>query len=249
MCPASYISTVLNYRQIDERGIRAVAGALLNRLFLDQPIPEEKFADVVFEDSIQLNCVPPGPIVKLTAAQYVEEFFSTGKLRLGSLRYYGGFDHDEIGDPSEGSFILVGRKPTSTAVVEIAGGFDHYVFCCYTGTPDIECRKRFGYDSEFRIVDPGGFATAIGQSLSVPGFHFASCVYSRHKVLIADVPNDFDFNVISARLLDLVSEAKYFVKPNKFAAQSEFRFIWPAENDIDGTRDIVCPNAIQYCAR
>lgn len=246
---ASYISTYLLYNRIDDVGIRAVTGALIHGLYIDQPIPREKYADVVREEDVPLNAPPGDPVVKLSREEHVESFFRDGTLRLGNFSYYNAFDHEEIGDTAEGSFILVGKRPSEVAIVEIGGGFNYYVFCCYAGEVSDACRRRFGYDSGFRIIDVEGFAAAVGENIGAQDYWFSRCVYSRHKVLIAESEDDFDFNTVSARLLDLASEAKYFVKPDAYSHQSEFRFVWRMPSDVDVPIDIRCPVAVKYCRR
>ncbi|MCB0084965.1 MAG: hypothetical protein KDE47_28690 [Caldilineaceae bacterium] len=246
---ATYISSYLIYNNIDLVAIQAVAGALINRLYLDQPIPYDKFASVVDEAQVLLNVVPTKPVIKMAKAEHVDAFFRDGSLRLGTFSYYNKFDHEEIGDRSEGSFILVGQCPPTTAFVEIGGGFDHYVFCCFCGEADQACLQRFDYDSSFQIVDIEGFATAIQKRLGALSYRFAECVYSRDKVVVGRVERDFDFNRMSARLLDFVNEAKYFVKPDKYSHQSEFRFTWQMPSDVDVPLDFQCPEAVQYCQR
>ncbi|NJN82366.1 MAG: hypothetical protein HC802_08885 [Caldilineaceae bacterium] len=243
------ISSYLIYNNIDSVAIRAVAGALINRLYVDQPIPYDKFASVVDEAQVLLNVVPTKPVIKMAKEEHVDAFFRDGSLRLGTFSYYYTFDHEEIGDHSEGSFILVGHCPPTTAFVEIGGGFDHYVFCCFCGEVDQACLRRFEYDSSFQIVDVEGFAAAIQKRLSALSYRFAECVYSRDKVVVGRVERDFDFSVMSARLLDLVNEAKYFVKPDKYSHQSEFRLTWQMPSDVDIPLDFQCPEAVQYCRR
>lgn len=229
--------------------IQALAGALLNRLSIHKPIPLDKFADVVDESRIPLNIVPERPVIKMAKSEHVEAFFRDGTLRLGTFSYYNEFDHEEIGDRTEGSFILVGQHPPTTAFVEISGGFNYYVFCCYSGDADDACMHRFGYDSSYRIVEVEAFATAIQKRIGAISYRFSECAYSKDKVIIGKVGSDFDFNVMSARLIDLVNEAKYFVKPVAYSNQSEFRFTWQMPSDVDVPLDIKCPEAIQFCER
>jgi hypothetical protein len=179
---ATYIAGYVICNNIDQVGIRAMAGALLNRLFLDQPIPYDKFADVVEESQIPLYIVPRRPVIKMTKREYVDAFFRDGTLRLGTFSYYNRFDHEEIGDNTEGSFILVGQHPPTTAFVEISGGFNNYVFCCYSGDADDACIRRFGYDASYRILDVNAFASAIQKRIGAVNYWFSECVYSKDKV-------------------------------------------------------------------
>ncbi len=144
---STYITSYILYPFISEPQIQAVAGALLHRLFIDKPIPADKVAELVYEEEILLNVIPDQSIIKMAKAEHVNAFFTTGALFLGNFAYYNAFDHEEIGDAAEGSFILVGRNPETTALVEIGGGFENHLFCCYAGEADKDCMRRFGYDA------------------------------------------------------------------------------------------------------
>jgi len=246
-----YISNYLIYPDLNEDQIRALSGALLHGLFIDQPIPRDKFAEIVEESEIPLNVTPNGQVVKMAKQEHVDAFFQSGSLRLGTFRYYNKFDHGEIGDTQEGSFILVGRCPPKTAFVEISGGFNYYVFCCFNGELDGECLQRFGYNSGFRITDVAGFSAAIQKQIrAIPtGTNFSRCAYSKDKVVAGKTDPNFNLGIMSARLLNLANEAKYFVKPNKYAHQSEFRFIWQMPEDVETPLDIKCPEAVKFCER
>ncbi|MDZ7843051.1 MAG: hypothetical protein U5R46_19870 [Gammaproteobacteria bacterium] len=244
---ATYISSYLIYRDVNDEVIRAVSGALLNRLYLDQPIPRDKFAEVVYEEAIPLNGIPTTEVVKMARREHVDAFFRDGSLRLGNFRYYNQYDQEEIGDRQEGSFILVGNCPPTTAFVEIGGGFDNYIYCCFAGEPDPNCLGRFGYDAGMRIRDIAGFTEAVAEKIQSEKHWYSKCAYSRDKVVVGSVDADFDFGTISSRLLDLTSEAKYFVKPDKYAHQCEYRFVWKMPGDVTEPLDLKCPEAIQFC--
>ncbi len=245
---AAYITSYLRYRGLDERGIRAISGALINRLLIDQAIPPEKHAEIVYDTEIPLDQTPTTRVIKMSNREHVERFFDDGTLQLGDFRYFNNFDHEEIGDRSEGTFVLVGRRNDELGFAEISGGFHYYAFCAYVGDPDSNCIERFGYDSYFSIDDVDGFANAISNTLRSNHYHYSSCVYRKDKVVVGDVGNDFDFNEISARLLELASEAKFFVKPNQYSHQNEFRFIWPSASELTEPQIIKCPEAIKYCS-
>lgn len=249
MNTSTYLRSYLLCKNIGEESIRAVSGALVNELPLDKPIPRGSYADIIYEEAIPSGKLPAEPVVKMSKAKHVDSFFQIGSLRLGTFSYYNEFDHEEIGDSAEGSFVLVGQNPPTTAFAKMKGGFNNYVFCCYAGEADDACLDRFGYDSGFRISDVESFAEAVGSKIGAKKFWFSKCSYSEDKVLVGDVSEYFDFNVLSGRLLHLANEAKYFVKPDTYSHQSEFRFVWQMPSDVDDPLDIQCPEAIQYCQK
>lgn len=250
MSPHVHIGSYLVYEELlDDTQIREASGALVHGLPLDQPIPKEKYAETVNEEQIYLNAIPSRPVIKMAKKKDVDSFFLNGTLRLGTFSYYNRFDHEEIGDTTEARFILVGRKPSSTAFTEIAGGFNNYVFCCFSGEVDERCIRRFGYDDSYEIIDVAGFSRAISKKLDATGYCWSECVYSKDKVIVGRLNESFRFDVLSAHLINLANEAKYFVKPNTYSHQSEFRLLFQVESDVDEPIDLDCPEAVQFCRR
>jgi hypothetical protein len=245
----AYITSYLRYQNLDERAIRAISGALINRLNIDQPIPFDKFADIVYDHDIPTGKPPENKIIKMSRKEHVDRFFDYGELQIGNFNYFNNFEHGEIGDKSEGIFVLVGRHNNEFAFAEIAGGFHYYAFCSYSGDPDQKCLNLFGYDTYFTINDVEGFSLAISNTLKSQYRQYSSCVYSKDKVVVGDVKPDFDFNVISAGLLELASSAKFFVKPLRYSHQREFRFIWSSDSDLSQPIIVKCPEAIKYCTK
>lgn len=235
--------------RLGHEDVSAAAGAIINRLPLNQPVPRSAFAGVVEENAVRRMLLPSGPITKMAKSGHVDAFFSQGRIRLGTFNYFNGCDHKEVNDVEEGRFILVGRSSTATAFAQLAGGFDHYAFCCYSGPPDPECIKRFGYDSAYIIRDPERFAQAISEALKADAYEYASCVYSPNKVVVADVPDGFDFQKVSPHLLNLTTAAKFYVKPKGYSHQREFRFLWRMPADVGTYLDIECPEAVAFCDR
>lgn len=248
---SAYIVSNLQYQTayLTEDATRAIAGVLTHGLFLDQPIPVDKFANIVEASDFSLNVKPSSPVLKMSKSSHVDRFFEDDSIRLGSFGYFNQFDHPEIGDPNEGSFILISKGLDITAFVEIAGGFNYLAFCCFTGEPDQTCGEKFSYDAAFEIVDIEGFSLAIQNAIDAQSHLYGSCLYSKDRVIRDSAPVGFDFSVISAKLLDSVSEAKYFLKPIHLSHQSEFRFLWKMDADFSGFIDIKAPKAIQFCSR
>ena len=244
-----HFTSYVLYPSLSDVAIRAVSGAMLNGLYLDQPIPANKHADVVQSSEIRAGIIPKQPIIKMAKREHVDAFFSTGSLRLGTLNDFNKHDHAEISDASEGRFLLVGRNQHATAFAELGGGFDQFAFCCYAGDPDPHCIERFGYDDAYRINNPTEFAKAISASIGAIGFSFASCIYSKDKAVVCSIPDDFDFSVISPHLLNLAGLAKFFVKPATYSHQCEFRFLWQMPTDMEFPEVIQCKEAMQFCER
>lgn len=237
------------YQPLNDIQIRAISGKLLNGFFLDEPIPRSMLADVVQATDIRVGTVPNLPIMKMAKRDHVDSFFESGSLRLGTFNDFNSYEHAEIGDATEGRFLLIGRNNYATAFAELGGGFDQFAFCCYAGDPDPGCIRRFGYDDAYRINEPTGFARAVMGAIGAVSVSCASCLYSRDKAIASVIPDDFDFSVISHRMLELAGMAKFFVKPETYSHQCEFRFLWQMPSDVDIPAVIHCPEAVQFCER
>lgn len=247
---STYITSYLVYPpNLPDQHIRAISGVLINSLFIDQPVPFDKFADVTYENEFLGKQVPENKIIKLSKTKYIDDFFENGKLQLGTFKYYRKFDNPEIGDRNEGAFIVVGENSKNTAFAEIGSGFENYVFCCYDGEPNPQVIEKFGYDDYFEITDFNGFSEAIKKSISATKSYSSKCIYKKHKVLVGKTPDDFNFSVLSGKLKELVNETKYFLKTNEFNHQNEFRFTWEMTEDVDEPIIIECKEAVQFCKR
>lgn len=246
---STYISTYLVYPpNLPDEPIKAISGALINKLFLDKPIPYDKFADITYEEEFEGLEVPQSKIIKMSKKEYIDDFFENGNLLIGTLESFHN-DSPEIGDNSEGSFIVVGKNTTQTAFAEIGSGFNNYVFCCYDGEPDQEIIDKFGYNDYLEIIDVKGFSEAISKSLKANRSYRSKCLYKKDKVLVGSTPDNFNFYEMSGRLKELVNETKYFLKTSNYKHQQEYRFLWELDNDIKAPLIINCKEAIKYCKR
>ena len=212
------------------------------------PNEVENIPNIAYEEDFQ-NADEHSRIIKMSKSEYIDAFFKTGKLMLGSFNYYKSYDNPEIGDNKEGSVIVVGESKVATIFAGIAGGFNNYLFCCYDGDPDPEIIEKFGYDDYFEIIDPDGFSQAISNSLDAVKSSRSKCLYRQHKALVGKTPNTYDYGKISGELENLVSRSKYFIKTSNFNHQKEYRFMWTMEEDIADHVIIECPEAIQFCKR
>lgn len=205
-------------------------------------------ADVTYEHEFDTLTNPSGPLIKMSQKKYIDSFFSDGTIQLGTLSFYSSLQHKEQGDNSEGSLIIVGQNNKMTAFAEISSGFDNYLFCCYDGIPETSLLSDFGYDSFFIINDPVSFSFEISKKIQCKSSFSSRCIYKRDKVLIGKTSDDFNFNVISDRLSELVGKTKYFLKPLSYSKQKEYRFMWQMPHDVLSPLIIKCPEAIKYCS-
>jgi hypothetical protein len=234
---------------LPDEHIIALTGAIKNKLFLDKPIPNEKFADITYENEFNALANPNKKIIKMSKKEHVDLFFKKGTLQLGTFEYYRNHENEEVMDIEEGSTILVGLNSKNTAIVTITGGFDHYVFCCFDGEADPEIIKKFNYDSYFEIINPEGFQQAISKKLMATYSMKSRCLYKSDKVLVSQVSEEFNFGVLSSHMETLGDVSKFFIKDKRFQHQNEFRFTWKLQNDINKPIIMDFPEAIEFCKR
>lgn len=124
------------------------------------------------------------------------------------------------------------------------------MFCTTLGDIDREVAQNFGYDDGYEILNPKKFSQAIRKKLAAQKFSYAECLYSRSRVIIGKLPEDFILNRIDDNTYSLlVNESKYFLKQKYFKYQQEFRFIWKMSSQVSSPLIINCPEAVKYCRR
>ena len=236
------ISEYLLYGDLDEEKLADISGFMIDR-------KGGRLADLTYEEELPIGVMPKKPIFKMSKREHVDAFFDRGTLQLGNFDYFSKSENEEVGDKTEGSFVLVGRCPGRTGFTKISGGFNFHVFCAFEGDADPSCIKKFDYDSYFEIMDIIGFQKAISARIRSSNAKYSRCIYKRDKALVGKVPEDFNFMTISSKQLDFVNSAKYFLKPNKFSHQNEFRFIWEVKEKLESPTIIECPEAIKFCRK
>jgi hypothetical protein len=197
---------------------------------------------------IKIGKKPP-KIFKMAKKAHVDSFFERGCIRLGGFNYFNNYEHPEIGDVSEGKYHLVGLGKDKTFLGTYGSGFNHYIFCTYSGEIDKVTLKNFGYDSGFEIVNLDGFLQAVSEAIEAKSYTYAECVYSDHKVFETKVNKNFDFYRIDRKIEELIDNGKYFVKPIEYSSQREFRMVFEVNDEVKLPLDVLCPDAIQYCRR
>lgn len=230
------------YGELDEEKISGICGAILDKKV-------GRFADLTYEEDIPIGLIPAQPIIKMSKRNHVEAFFNRGLLQLGNFEHYRKSNKNGVRDETEGSFVLVGRSLRKTGFTQVCGGSNFHVFCAFIGEADQTCMEEFGYDAYFEIVDIVGFQRAISKKIESMNAKFSRCIYSRDKALVGKVSDGFNFMSISAKQLEFVNSAKYFLKPDKYSYQNEFRFIWKVNEDLSSPTIIECPEAIKYCRK
>jgi hypothetical protein len=195
--------------------------------------------------------------------QFVDEFFSTGNLRLSSFAHFATHADEQRLDRSEGTGIIthVNSEGEGQTLIAVMGqGQNAYVLCTSLIYSD-ELASVFATDSGFRINDIFAFANAI--SRHVPGFSSGiegPCVYLNQRVLDRDMGRidieswrtdasapDLDMGRMTQALSNMAGDDMYFLKNLKHASQSEYRLLWSTSGQMSPFIDILCPEARQFC--
>lgn len=198
-------------------------------------------------------------LTRYLEAEYVNEFFEDGSLRLSSFRAFRNHPDEERGDVFEGR-----------ANMEISSPNAHYAICAVNGqetfilsTSTVESRKlkaTFSNNSGFRILNSLAFADCV--SRQIPGFLRGCqglCSY-RDDILLRKKddepmrsPDSYenpekwaeDYGKYVARqAIDA-----FFIKRAKYSHQGEYRFIWFAQGSEKDCLRVKCPDAVTYCER
>lgn len=248
MAPFYPKSIIMEKPFLTDQELREKTGSLLKSADSE----ELYFADITYVEEFKKLKSPKGRVLKMAKKEHVDSFFKEGILQLGTFNYYKKKENPEIGDSSEGDYIVVGRHPGVTWIFQMIGGLNNYVFCCYDGEPEPKVIERFGYNDCFEITDLEGFSNAIKKSLNAVKSFKSKCVYKKDKVLIGNLPIDQDFRAVVTEVkLGMDNEAKYFMKFPIYEHQNEFRFIWQMQSneEVEDPLLIHCPEAIEYCRR
>lgn len=197
-------------------------------------------------------------VVRYLESQFVDEFFTAGKLRLTSFAAFRAYEDEQAGDPHEGRTYQEVTGPNHHGVVLAVNGAANYVLCGSTVDSDAMA-DLWGRDAGIHILDTVGFAQAVAQR--IPGFLFGMegpCTYVNDLTLIIRddrifvPPTEQDADAWAARMDAEIAERSkesFFRKRLKYSPQSEYRFVWIGTGDERSHLMIECPEARQFCQR
>lgn len=215
---------------------------------------------------LEINLAFPRPwtvrlptLVRQMKPEYVNAFFNDGSLRLSSFESFRKHPDEKRKDGQEGLVAMKVNTPTGSLSILGACGQEAYVMCASAiETPISE--SEIESVSAFRIHDSLKFADAIARQ--IPGFTGGTeglCTYRTNTMITKDDSTPMNpptdgrnvdawFEAHKRNTARLAIDA-YFMKHISFAHESEYRFIWFAENSRKQFLDIKCPEAVKYCER
>jgi len=196
--------------------------------------------------------------------KYVEAFFKDGSIRLSSFHQFSKHKDEQRHDSSEGWNITFGSGKSESMFVVQGHGNDCYVLCgSLHDTKEIQS-KFPDADGCFVIDNILGFADSISYHIPnfISGFE-GHAIYQDEKIIEKDIgiflteekmencilpDGNIDKTMLPAlNLFGTVEEL--FIKPSKYASQSEYRLFWQVNAKVEDYLDIKAPNARQFCRR
>lgn len=201
--------------------------------------------------------VHPTPVYRYMKEQYVDEFLSSGKLRLSSFEAFAKHPDEDMRDANEGFHTLAAAGRDSTMyLVSRHGGVCFVASASYRGpwVPSSLSQNR----ACLEIRNPLLFATAIAKALNdCNAAVVGACSYVHQRSTLLEVPG-YNFNeahqlgglaVIQQEAEALLQYRPMFMKPARFQDEQEFRFVWRMDRPVPETMDIVCLDARAFCRK
>jgi hypothetical protein len=191
--------------------------------------------------------------------QYVDEFFTLGKLRIPSFKRFRNNPDEEFGDPFEGRVSAKISTPNGSLAIGAINGQEAYVLCATTvQSQSLEAKFRTEYG--IRILDSLGFASCISSHIAgfVGGLE-GLCSYrddvSINKFITEPFPspdrfpNPEEWEKEHDKFVSVQSRDALFIKRSIFSHQAEYRLIWFARGTEKEYIKIICPEARRYCQK
>lgn len=206
----------------------------------------------------QWDVVTPA-VYRYEDKQWIDEFFETGKLRLGTFKKFSTYKDENRGDAFEGTAICTGLSGNFLDIILQKQGSNSAVLCCSHKLHE-DLRIAFERDSAFAITNTFGFAREIARQL--PGFtggFEGSCIYRDDGTIVRVIAHDDDeyklpdgsYSFQSVRDLSekLGGHELMLLKNDSYEHQQEYRLMWHLDNIENQYIDVIAPLAVQFCTR
>lgn len=209
-------------------------------------------------------CTPPVHRY-LKEAQWVDDFWSTGKIRLAAFSQFRNHPDEYRKDEAEAWFGQELIYSPAAAAASTFSATPLYVFQsgylgpqCYVLSASVRRDlAKFGTDF-FTIADTTGFAYQIARHL--PGFMRGwegLCLYGHRRYSTSLIGADDAAAILKAaesgqpppRQAERLTPDLMFAKDVKFAEELEYRFIWEVDHRVDEEIFVVVPQARGACVK
>lgn len=191
--------------------------------------------------------------------EFIDEFFETGRLRLSSFRAFSKHADELRFDDGEGEGLLQGKGDQFNWNAKVRIGVNSYVFCA-SNREDDSLMEDFEVDGYFKIRNSMQFGLAVARHIPFfSGGIEGPCRYVGERALEwrdsrYDQKEFYDgkdpMNVAFNEILSAPKKELLFLKPKKYFAQCEYRWVWHTRKELeDDHLFIECPEAIKYCEK
>ena len=218
----------------------------------------------------QWNILKP-TVYRYMPSQFINEFFSHGKIRLSSLKKFAEHPNEMLRDEHEGRFIHE-TKTDKALILALVDDYasNSYVLCGSTLYSE-QNFETFDATECIAIHDTLNFSNAISRYINgfiggAEGFAiYQDDPIIRQKIVstqideyIENIKYNKEINKAPLQqlnentppeLFQLVRASAAFKKSTKYAHEFEYRMIWNTEKIALPYIDIEVPNAIQFCER
>jgi hypothetical protein len=220
-------------------------------------VNSNQFRDVLLKNNVVLP-----PVYRYLPKEYVDEFFSSGKLRLSAFSEFAKHVDEQRHDPQEGHLIVEMPIPSKKIAIRIRGGAGRNSYILSTSLRgDTELMQAFHTDSYFKINDVAEFSIAIASKiLGFKSIIFGSCKYLSQRAIQQDMgilamkaaetkPGEkIDRNLI-INIGNQVFPKGMFIKLIRHSHQQEYRLIWRVNYEVNEPLYVECREAVQFCQR
>jgi len=203
------------------------------------------------------------PVYRYLSREYIEEFFSSGKLRLSAFGEFAKHADEQRRDMQEGWLIVTIPIPGKQLELRSRAGIgrDTYILSASL-RGDMELMRVFHTDGYFKINNVAAFSTAVASKITdCTGILVGSCKYAGHKEIRREMGEIAEKAVEKSpqgkmyidQVARLIGRALFpyalFLKQGGYAHQQEFRFIWQVSHEVHEPLFVECPEAVQFCER
>lgn len=219
----------------------------------------------------------PTPIIQYTPRvfrymdeQYIDEFFSKGRLRLSSFASFKKHKNSNLRDENEGQVKLIMKYQELQIETQLGIGHNSFVLCGTYMNND-QNYNTFNANAAFSIENIQRFCEAISTAIKKKyGYEILSvnhgpCKYMQSREHNIDVfEHDYkeimqgygmnepsvNFDTMQKMNSQYLQDHGFFLKQNKYASEYEYRILWHIEEDkIPEFIDLTVPEAVKFCKK
>lgn len=206
----------------------------------------------------------PDVLYKYLDQVYIDRFFETGEIKLGTYNSFSKTEDKYRTDYQEGTheYVVWNKNRTHKWTLRRMTGGHNVIYCTSASNEFEKLTRKFNCNGYFKIINSLGFAYALAKSIK--GFQLGlegPAIYTEtgqtnfytEKYKVDDFTNDTPVHEIF-KTFDVISKINfdlYFSKrSDDYKDENEYRFVWLLDHEPSEDEQIInCPNALQYCQK